>query len=88
MSPEQFRGKATLATDIYGLGTTLLFLLTKKCPAELPQHHLNINFRPYLKANNYFVDWLEQCILPNCNQRFFNASIALAALQGKMLLRI
>ena len=28
MAPEQFRGQATAASDLYGLGGTLLFLLT------------------------------------------------------------
>ncbi len=83
MSSEQYRGKATLATDIYGLGATLIFLLTKKCPAELPQNHLNINFRSYVKIDNYFSNWLEKSIVANFNQRFQNASVALSALQKK-----
>ena len=83
MAPEQFRGKATLATDIYGLGTTLLFLLTKKCPAELPQHGLKINFRPCVKLEEHFVSWLEKSITPNTNQRFYDANDALAALEKR-----
>jgi len=47
MAPEQFRGKAVLATDLYGLATTLLFLLTGQSPAELPQRKLKINFRSH-----------------------------------------
>ena len=30
MAPEQFRGQATPASDLYGLGGTLLFLLSGK----------------------------------------------------------
>jgi serine/threonine protein kinase len=37
MAPEQFRGQASCASDLYGLGATLLFLLTHRSPAELPQ---------------------------------------------------
>ena len=83
MSPEQYRGQATLATDIYGLGATLLFLLTKKSPAELPQRYLKINFRPYIKAEPHFADWLEKCVEPNPHQRFKTARDALVALQRK-----
>jgi eukaryotic-like serine/threonine-protein kinase len=40
MAPEQFRGKAILATDLYGLGATIIYLLTCKTPADLPQRKL------------------------------------------------
>ena len=48
MAPEQFRGQAVLSTDLYGLGTTLLFLLTRKSPADLPQRKLKIDFRSHV----------------------------------------
>ena len=84
MSPEQFRGKATLNTDIYGLGTTLLFLLTGKCPAELPQYRLKINFRSYINTNTHFIHWLEKAIAPDVSQRFHDAKDALDCLEGKL----
>ncbi|MEO0868905.1 MAG: protein kinase, partial [Cyanobacteria bacterium J06642_11] len=34
MAPEQFRGQAYPTTDLYGLGTTLLALLTHQNPGE------------------------------------------------------
>jgi len=45
MAPEQFRGQAVPATDLYGLGATLLFLLTHRSPADLPTDGLKIDFR-------------------------------------------
>ncbi len=83
MAPEQYRGQATLATDIYGLGATLLFILTKKRPSELPQHYLKIDFRPYIRIDNYFANWLEKCLEPNLNQRFTTARDASLSLQRK-----
>ena len=83
MAPEQFRGKALPATDLYGLGTTLLYLLTQKHPADLPQKHLKIDFRSQIKVSRNFVNWLDKILEPDAEQRFPHAKLALAALQGK-----
>jgi len=37
--PEQFRGKATIASDIYALGATMFFLLTGSDPEPITQSH-------------------------------------------------
>jgi serine/threonine protein kinase len=37
MSPEQFRGEVTSATDLYGVGACLLFLLSGQSPSAFPQ---------------------------------------------------
>ncbi|MEQ8960920.1 MAG: serine/threonine-protein kinase, partial [Coleofasciculus sp. C2-GNP5-27] len=42
MAPEQFRGQAVPATDLYGLGATVVFLLTHRCPSDLPTERLKI----------------------------------------------
>lgn len=83
MAPEQFRGKAFPSTDLYGLGTTLLYLLTKESPSDLPQKHLKIDFRSQIKVSRNFADWLDTIIKPIAEERFPNAGIALAVLQGK-----
>ncbi|MBD1918761.1 MULTISPECIES: serine/threonine-protein kinase [Cyanophyceae] len=80
MAPEQFRGQAVPATDLYGLGATLLFLLTHQSPADLPQERLRINFRPYVAVSAAFADWLEQLIDPLVEDRFASAQVALATL--------
>jgi tRNA A-37 threonylcarbamoyl transferase component Bud32 len=41
MAPEQFRGKAVPASDIYAFGGTLFFLITGKDPVPLSVCHLN-----------------------------------------------
>ncbi|MGB3202313.1 MAG: serine/threonine-protein kinase [Nodosilinea sp.] len=80
MAPEQFRGQAVPATDLYSLGATLLFLLTHQSPADLPQERLRINFRPYLSVSDAFADWLDQLIDPLVEDRFASAQVALRAL--------
>lgn len=86
MAPEQFRGQAVLSTDLYGLGTTLLFLLTRESPANLPHRQLKINFRPYIRVSEEFADWLEMMLEPVIEYRFSCAQEALAALQGEQAL--
>jgi hypothetical protein len=80
MAPEQFRGQAVPATDLYGLGATLLFLLTHQSPADLPQRRLHIDFRPYISVSDPFADWLDQLIDPLVEDRFASAQAALNAL--------
>jgi eukaryotic-like serine/threonine-protein kinase len=83
MAPEQFRGKAVLATDLYGLGGTLIFLLTRKVPSELPQRKLKIDFRSHVRIEKGFYNWLDRLIEPVADDRFLSAKEALAVLHGK-----
>jgi eukaryotic-like serine/threonine-protein kinase len=82
MAPEQFRGQAYLSTDLYGLATTLLFLLTREDPSKLPHKQLKINFRSILQLPGKFADWLDRMLEPTVEQRFTTAAEALAVLRG------
>ncbi len=86
MPPEQFRGEACPASDLYALGATLLFLLTHRDPADLPQKRLKIDFRDRIATSKHFKDWLEKMLEPAVEDRFQSAQQALQALEGKTAL--
>jgi eukaryotic-like serine/threonine-protein kinase len=83
MAPEQFRGQAVLSTDLYGLGATLLFLLTAQSPTDLPQRHLTIQFRDAISLPKHLAECLDRMIEPASDARFQSAQEALAVLQEK-----
>ncbi|HAZ43066.1 MAG TPA: ankryin [Cyanobacteria bacterium UBA11369] len=83
MAPEQFRGQAVPVTDLYGLGATLLFLLTHRSPAELPTDGLKLNFRSRLQIYEDFAAFLEKMLEPDVEDRFASAKVALSVLRGE-----
>jgi serine/threonine protein kinase len=82
MAPEQFRSQALPATDLYGLGATLLALLTNRSPAELTQSNLKLSFRNKIQVSPAFADWLEKMLEPDPIDRFASTTDALTALQN------
>lgn len=80
MAPEQFSGHAVPQSDLYALGTTLIFLLSGREPANLPQQDLLLQFRPYVDCSAAFANWIEQLILPAPEHRFISAAVALDVL--------
>ena len=69
-----------MATDLYGVGATLLFLLTRRSPAELPVNGLRPDFRRQVNLSEGLADWLEKLLEPELEERFASAEAALAAL--------
>jgi serine/threonine protein kinase len=88
MAPEQFRGMAVPSSDLYGLGATLLYLLTHRSPADLPQERLKLSFRGHVNIANHFADWLEMILEPDTADRFASASAALEALRKEQRFRL
>ncbi|MCU0544203.1 MAG: protein kinase [Oscillatoriaceae cyanobacterium Prado104] len=81
MPPEQFGGRAVPASDLYGLGATLIYLVTGVHPADLPQEDLRINFEPKIQLSADFVDWLQWMTEPDLKSRLTAADRALKALE-------
>ena len=77
---EQFGGKAVAASDLYALGATLIHLLTRTAPADLPTENLVLQFRDRVSIRPRFADWLANMIYPAVEKRFKTARQALQAL--------
>ncbi|CAK0784475.1 hypothetical protein CVIRNUC_007679 [Coccomyxa viridis] len=83
MAPEQFRGQATPASDLYGLGGTLLFLLSGKPPSSFPQDRLRIDFRDVLEVGEQLGAMIEGLLEPLVEDRL-SAKDALRILRGEI----
>ncbi|MGB3266844.1 MAG: ankyrin repeat domain-containing protein [Microcoleus sp.] len=84
MAPEQFLGQAVPATDLYGLGATLLYLLTHRSPAELPTNILEKDFRSQIQISSAFADWLGKTLASDLENRFQSAKEALESLRNPL----
>jgi hypothetical protein len=70
---------------LYSLGATLIDLLTRTHPADLPSRNGCIRFEAERLASKPFQTWLKLLIQPDLSQRFKNARSALDALQKEQL---
>ena len=81
MAPEQFSGRSVPASDLYGLGATLIDLVTGLHPAELPQQDLRIQFAERAEqVNPNLIDWLEWMTEPSLEKRLSSAEEALRSI--------
>ncbi|MEM8807637.1 MAG: serine/threonine-protein kinase [Cyanobacteria bacterium P01_G01_bin.38] len=80
-APEQFSGRASVASDLYGLGATLVYLLTGHHPADLPKRQGRIYFENQTTIDPHLSRWIATLLAPDAHQRFANAQAALSALQ-------
>jgi uncharacterized protein YjbI with pentapeptide repeats len=87
MPPEQlFNRQLTEASDLYSLGATLICLLTQTTSTkigDLIDDHYQINFQHLVsQLNPEFIEWLEEIVAPNLNDRFNNAADALEVVKS------
>jgi serine/threonine protein kinase, bacterial len=84
-APEQYRGKPCPQSDIYGVGTTIIFLLTGKAPMQYYRYQSNkfefdISNIPNLPPNLSLV--LENACKPEPRDRYQTAKELSKALSG------
>ncbi len=77
---EQFSGQAVAASDLYGLGATLIHMMTGIAPSELPQRNARIMFRDRVSNTTPLVQWVERLTEPAVEKRYPTARAALMAL--------
>ncbi len=82
MPPEQFGGRAVPASDLYGLGATLIALITKQHPADLPQQDLQIEFEQFTQLSPGFTKWLKWLTHPSLDRRPTSVQIAKEVLEN------
>lgn len=76
MAPEQFAGRATPASDLYGLGTCLIHLLSGTAPVQIPQRNLQLMFQGLIQGSGGMLRWLTQMVRPGQEDRFRSAAQA------------
>lgn len=94
MPPEQIHNhKLTEASDLYGLGATIICLITQTKSQDIGNlvdfSSNRINFKD--KASKYsfrFIQWLEKMVEPDPKKRFANAKLALEAFQPLYVVRV
>jgi hypothetical protein len=80
MAPEQFQGRASAASDVYGLGATALALLTGTEPEDLPHKGLAIDVTNAVPETTpaWLVRALEAMLEPDPDRRASSIEEALA----------
>jgi len=84
MAPEQFLGQATPQSDLYGLGATLLHVLSGRVPAEMTHSDgLGLQFEELINCSEGLKWWLKKMVAANPNERYLSAREA-----RRMLVRL
>lgn len=89
--PEKLQRQLSRASDLYGIGATIICLLCGKTTEEihtltLPDEPHRFEFREYLNSidsdiSPQFINWLERMVEPSLGNRYPDATTALAALR-------
>ena len=82
MAPEQFIGRATPASDLYGLGATLIYLATGRHPADLMMDNFNLDWREPVSLPAHSTNWIKQLVEPDLSRRFKNVEEAIERLKS------
>ena len=87
MAPEQLGGTVDARSDLYGLGATLVHLLTRTPPERLLGPGMTLDFQRHVNVSVQTERFLSQLVATRPDQRFASAEEALAFLDGKRVSR-
>ncbi|GEM_PF-6454926 len=80
MAPEQLHGAANPSSDLYGLGMTLVHLLTGTAPSELERRRLKVDYRADIQISDGLAAFVDRLIEPMQEDRYPNPAAATRAL--------
>lgn len=83
MAPEQFQNRATLQTDLYGLGGTMLYMLSGRPPSYFPQRRLKVEFQDVVTMSAGLANVVNRLLEPAPEDRFQSPRQVIQALQGE-----
>ncbi len=87
MPPEQLFGKSTPASDLYALGATIIFLLTKKEPSEFELDKMKLAYHPYVQIPVGLRNLIDRLIEPDAKQRLDSARKAIGILKNIVIVK-
>lgn len=70
MPLEQYEGRAQPASDLYGLGMSLLYLLSGVEPVSMKKRGLSIDFTGYIQVSKGFSRLLQRLTEPDLERRY------------------
>ncbi|KIZ02988.1 serine/threonine protein kinase, partial [Monoraphidium neglectum] len=69
LAPEQFRGAATPASDLYALGGTLLYLVSGQPPYAFPQERMRVAYKDQVTTGPQLGELLDGLLEPQAEDR-------------------
>ncbi len=85
-APEQSTGRAFPQSDFYALGTTLLYILTKKEPIDIPFENMRFNYQKIVTPPKNIANFIDKTTLFNPTERPQTADELLDILYDKIFL--
>lgn len=70
MPIEQFEGKIKPASDIYSLGLTIIYLLSRREPLQLDKDGLYFSFKEYINVSERLCKIIAKMVAPDWKRRF------------------
>lgn len=84
---EQLMGRAVAASDLYALGMTAIFLLSRVEPEVLTVDALVVDFRARVQVSPQLADYLEVMCAREVEDRFVSSEVARRALDDPQVVR-
>lgn len=82
MPPEQLMGRAHPSSDLFGLGTTLIHLLTRRHPTRLPVERMKLRWREHATSSDALAEFVDKLVEPVVEDRYESAAEALRDLNS------